>query len=245
MKTNTKANKIPKLKMLIATASLLMAPASFASWTNESELGILIAKGNSNSESLTAKETAGYVWDTDNSLKFTGRYLQTKTNDVENALFWSAGLRYDHAVSSRLGFYLGEMIESDKYAGYNQKYNTDVGAKYSLKKEPTFLWDVEAGYRYTVEKQLTGTDKKLHYLRGYTEALKLWSEGVSSKLWFEYLPNLTNSTDYQMNTELSITAALNNMFAIKTGYLLRYDNLPNPGAAKTDTLFTTSLVAKF
>lgn len=233
------------MKILITTACLLMASASYANWTNESELGILIAKGNSNSESLTAKETAGYVWDTDNSLKFTGRYLQTKTNDVENARFWSAGLRYDRVLSARLGAYLGEMIESDKYAGYNQKYNSDLGVKYSLKKGPTFIWDVEAGYRYTVEKQLTGVDKKLHYLRGYTEALKLWSEGVSSKLWFEYLPNLTTDTDYQMNSELSVTAALNIMFAIKTGYLLRYDNLPNPAAAKTDSLFTTSLVAKF
>jgi putative salt-induced outer membrane protein YdiY len=49
-----------------------------------------------------------------------------------------------------------------------------------------------------------------------------------------------------MNSELSISAALNNVFSMKTGYLLRYDNLPNPGAfAKTDTLLTTALVAKF
>lgn len=233
------------MKILIASACALITSASYANWTNESELGILIAKGNSNSQSLTAKETAGYILNEDSSLKFTGRYLQTKISDIENARFWSAGLRYDRAINYRLGFYVGEMVESDKYAGYNQKYNSDIGLKYSIERGPKFTWDAEAGYRYTVEKQLTGLDKKLHYLRGYTEAVKIWSESVSTKLWFEYLPNLTTGTDYQMNTELSVTAVLNNMFAIKTGYLLRYDNLPNPGAVKTDTLLTTSLVAKF
>lgn len=233
------------MKVLIASACALLATTSFASWTNESELGILIAKGNSDSESFNAKTQAGMTWADVNTLKLSGRYLQTKTRDIENARFWSAGLRYDRAINARLGFYLGELVESDKYAGYNQKYNSDIGAKYSLIKDPKFIWDAEAGYRYTLEKLLIGEEKKLHYLRGYTEATKLWSESVSTKLWFEYLPNLTVASDYQMNSELSITAALNNMFAIKTGYLLRYDNLPNPGAAKTDTLLTTALVAKF
>ncbi|MFA6237837.1 MAG: DUF481 domain-containing protein [Bacteriovorax sp.] len=234
------------MKIIIATVLALATTTTFASWTNESELGILVANGNSDSESYTAKETAGMKWDEDNTLKFSGRYLQTKTRSIENARFWSLGLRYDRSLNDRLGIFIGQMIESDKYAGYNQKYNTDIGARYSLIKEPKFTWDLEGGYRYTLEKLLSSAEKKLHYGRGYTEANKLWTETFSSKLWFEYLPNFTVGTDYQMNSELSVTAALNNVFAVKTGYLLRYDNLPNPGAvAKTDTLLTTSLVAKF
>lgn len=238
------------MRFLIASACALLttgfASANDASWTNESELGILIAKGNSDSQSYTAKQTAAKTWEQVNTLKFSGRYLQTKTKSVENARYWSAGLRFDHLLNERLGVFIGEMVEGDKYAGYNQKYNSDLGARYLLIKEPTFTWNAEAGYRYTVEKPILGEDKKMHYGRGFTELMKILSEGVSTKLWFEYLPNFTVGTDYQMNTELSITAALNNMFAIKTGYLLRYDNLPNLGAtAKTDTLLTTSLVAKF
>lgn len=234
------------MKILIAGACALLSTTCLANWINESELGILVAKGNSDSQSYTAKETAGLVWDESNSLKFTGRYFQTKTKGIENARYWSGGLRYDRALNDRLGLYLGEMVESDKYAGYNQKYNSDFGARYSLINESKFIWNVEAGYRYTVEKPLISEDKKMHYGRGYTEASKLWSESVSTKLWFEYLPNFTTASDYQMNSELSVTAALNNMFALKSGYLLRYDNLPNPGAsAKTDSLLTTSLVAKF
>jgi putative salt-induced outer membrane protein YdiY len=101
-------------------------------------------------------------------------------------------------------------------------------------------------FRYTIENQLSGIQEKLNYGRAYTEVTKNWTESVSTKFDFEYLPNLTIASDYQMNGELSISAALNNVFSVKSGYMLRYDNLLNPGAsAKTDTLFTTALVAKF
>lgn len=232
--------------LIVSAVCALFSAVTYAGYTNESELGILIAKGNSDSESWNVKETAGLIWDELNLLKFTGRYLQTKSKNVENARYWSGGLRYDRSLSERLGVFVGEIIESDKYAGYNQKYNSDIGARYSLIKETKLIWNAEIGYRYTVENQLTEVQKKLNYIRGYTEAIKNWTSDVSTKLWFEYLPNLTVASDYQMNSELSITAALNNIFSIKTGYLLRYDNLPNAGAvAKTDTLLTTALVAKF
>ena len=233
------------MKLFLLASLAFFSTSIYAEWTNESEVGILLAHGNSTSESYTAKETAAHIWK-DNSLKFNGRYLQTKTNDIENAHYWSLGLRYDHALNEKLGVYFGEMVESDRYAGYNQKYNSDIGARYSLIKETKFVWDVEAGYRYTIENQIIGVRNNLHYARGYTEATKTWTEGVFTKFWFEYLPNLTIGSDYQMNSEISLSAALNNMVALKTAYLLRYDNLKNPGAiAKTDTLLTTSLVATF
>jgi putative salt-induced outer membrane protein len=235
------------MKFSLFTILLAFSSTSaFANYTNESELGILVAKGNSDSQSYTAKQAIGKIWEDKNSLKFSGRYLQTKTSGLENARYWAAGLRYDYALSSQVGLFLGELVESDKYAGYNQKYSTDIGAKYIILNEKKLVWNAELGYRHTIENQTSGLEKKLNYLRGYTEAIKNWNETVSTKLWFEYLPNFTIGSDYQMNTELSVSAALNNMFALKTGYLLRYDNLPNPGtAAKTDTLLTTSLVAKF
>jgi len=231
---------------LTALICATLSTSAYSKYTNESELGILSAKGNSDSESYNVKEIFGYQWRDTDSLKFSGQYLQTQTNSIENARRWSLGLRYDRKLSNRTGLFIGELVESDKYAGYKQKYNSDIGVKYSLIKESKFIWDAELGYRYTIENQTTGDQKKLNYIRAYTEATKKLAESISTKLWFEYLPNLTTSSDYQMNSEFSISAAFNNVFSVKTGYLLRYDNLANAGAVtKTDTLFTTALVAKF
>jgi len=62
----------------------------------------------------------------------------------------------------------------------------------------------------------------------------------------EYLPNLSEKNDYQVNTELSLAAALTSVFSLKTGYQVRFDNVPAKGVAfKTDKVLTTALVAKF
>jgi len=63
-------------------------------------------------------------------------------------------------------------------------------------------------------------------------------------LWVEYLPNLDESEDYSLNGEASINAAIDNTFSVKTAYLVKYDNVP-AAEYRTDSLFSTSLIAKF
>ena len=212
------------MKIFIISIFTLLSSTVYARLSNESELGILIAKGNSDSENWNAKETAGISWDEFNLLKFSGRYLETKTKNVESGRYWLTGLRYDRSLSPRLGMFIGEIIESDKYAGYNQKYNSDIGVKYSIIKEKNILWNAELGYRHTIENQLSGSQNKFNYVRAYTEVTRNLAENISSKIDIEYLPNFSVASDYQMNGEFSITASLNNIFSIKTGYQLRYNN---------------------
>jgi putative salt-induced outer membrane protein len=79
-----------------------------------------------------------------------------------------------------------------------------------------------------------------------TELMRAWTKTFSTKYWVEFLPNLSDSAGYRLNTELSGNAALSEIFSIKLGYLIRYNNTPPAGAAKqTDSTFTTALVAKF
>jgi len=60
------------------------------------------------------------------------------------------------------------------------------------------------------------------------------------------VPNLTRSEAWLSNGELSLSAALSSVFAMKTGILLRYNHLPPVASAqKADTTFTTALTAKF
>lgn len=234
------------MKFLLLTLVALAPFTTFSAVENESELGIILSKGNSDSESVTLKQTTSYKWEEVNAFKMFGRALQTKTKNVENARYWTLGARYDRNLSQDFGWYFGVVSEGDKYAGYDQRYNSDLGAKYIIFKNEMNDINLELGYRYTLENPMVGENKKSHYTRAYTEASQKWTEGVSTKLWLEYLPNLTTGSDYQINTEASISASLNNVFAIKTSYLLRYDHLPSVGATtKTDSLLTTSLVAKF
>jgi putative salt-induced outer membrane protein YdiY len=55
------------------------------------------------------------------------------------------------------------------------------------------------------------------------------------------LPDLETSKDLRVNSETAIVAPLSARFAVKLGYLIRFDNLPEPGFRKTDRLFTSGL----
>jgi putative salt-induced outer membrane protein len=223
-------------------------PAPETTLKHESEAGIVITSGNSQTQTFNLKHQTTYTCSL-NTIKAFARYLTSSSNSIESARNWGLGVRYERSLSERWSAFLGQAVESDLFAGYLQRYNTDVGGKYSIiqqKEEVRELnWFVEAGYRYSRENRITPPDLNNHMLRFYTEANRVWNAAFSTKLWIEYLPNLSISADYQLNTELSLSAVLTSVFSLKTAYLLKYDGLPVTGAKNTDAVFTTALVAKF
>jgi putative salt-induced outer membrane protein len=211
---------------------------------DDSEGGIVIVTGNSQAQSYNLLQTNTYGWDS-NFVKFFAKYLENSTAGIDTAKYWTVGLRYERELSPRVGVFAGQLVESDPFSGYTQRYSTDVGGKYIIVKEDTMYWNAEAGYRYTIENRLTAQVNQ-SFLRLYTEANRFWTKTFSTKYWLEGLPNLTNSKDYQINTELSASAALNDIFAIKLAYLIKYRNiLVGNATVNTDTQYSTSLVAKF
>ncbi len=156
------------------------------------------------------------------------------------------GLRYEKELSSQFNLFVGETFEKDKYAGIDQRLISDLGGKYKfIESDVTKLFS-ELGYRYMHEDRVDNSSAYGQYARLYTEWERKWNASFSTKYWAEILPNLTAKNDWQFNTELSISAVLTNILSLKSGVLVRYDHLPAPGILyKTDTLFTTALVAKF
>lgn len=237
--------KLITLTFLISLSVLSHTTAHALEFTNESEVGIAIASGNTNSKNINAKQANSAQIDL-YLAKFNARYLNAESNGVESARYLFGGLRLERELSSRFSLYLAQGFENDKFAGYDLRHSSDLGGKYFIYKEETYTWVTELGYRYTNEKRINGTHVFQNSIRTFTEAEKKFNASVSAKYFAEYLPNLKESKDYQFNTELSVSAALNSTFSIKTAYLLRFDNLPAPGTStKTDRLFTTALVAKF
>jgi len=71
---------------------------------------------------------------------------------------------------------------------------------------------------------------------------------VFAKLWTEFLPDLTDKKNVQINFESSLGVILSKYFSLKLAFLGKYDNEPvlaSPALKKFDYLYTTSLVAKF
>ena len=228
-----------------ASISVYAADPTPDGWKNESQAGIVVTSGNTETSSLSFGEAASYQFGGTNVLKINAAYLYQKNGNVVSGKSWSLGLRYERIISDQFSIFLGQSVEGNQFSGVNQRYNTDLGGKYTFVKDDELTWFGELGYRYTYQN-LTLLTQKLHYARLYTEAEKKFSPTVSAKYWVEYLPNFTNTDDWQLNTELSLSAAISSIFSVKSAYLLRYDNVLNSvGLVHTDKTFTTSLVAKF
>lgn len=216
-----------------------------ATISNETEVGVAVAQGNTRSQLYNAKQMNQLQLD-QNIISFNGRYLNAYAGDTESARYLLLSLKYVRELSSIFSLYLAQSLEKDFFAGYRSRVYSDAGFKYSFYKEEKNTAYVEAGYRYSTEKRLSNTQSSTNSLRAFGDIEKKWNENFFSQFWVEYLPNLDETDDYLFNSEISISAVINSVFSLKTGYLLRYDNMPNPGVLrKTDTLLTTAIVSKF
>lgn len=233
------------MKPFFVLILLCMTSFAHAQLTNESELGIASANGNTKTQTYNAKQLNDYKWD-NNVLSFKARYLNAKSGGIETARFLMGGLRYERQVSNHFGLFVGETFEKDKFAGIDKRLISDVGGKYRFIDTELTKFFSELGYRYMDEERLDDTKAFSNYGRIYSEWEHKWNLNFSTKYWAEYLPNFTDNKDWQFNSEFSMSAVLNSIFSLKSGVLVRYDHSPAPGVIyKADTLFTTALVAKF
>ncbi len=240
---------VVKLRLFLLIVFLIPWVALGASvetvFRNESELGYVLTSGNTDVASLSAKQHNRWEG-SDNAFHFNARYLRSSNQGIEQSLFWSAGFKYERLFSSLISGYLGQLVESNIYQKINQRYASDAGVKLNFyKREKDLIWFAEAGYRFARENYPSNF-QDLQFMRIYSEIENYWIESVSGKLNFEYLPNLTRWKGYQINSALSLSAALSVYFSLKTSYEFRFNNEPPAGTvSNSDRVLITAFVAKF
>ena len=226
--------------------------------TNESELTFIQTGGNTAIETYNVKtETKFHTQDY--ILSLGGHYFlslyETKNSDdetikVESARAWDVSTKLEKEMSKRLNFFAGLQIESDKFSGFQQRDNYDIGGKYSFIKTDKKTFSTELGYRYSVEHeynelQSNGNITTSNKARIHTEFEKQLNETLSYKLWIEYLANFTEPDDYMINLEPSMMVNLTNTFSFKIAYIGNYDNQPAAEKEKLNFKYTMSLLANF
>jgi putative salt-induced outer membrane protein len=231
---------------LLVTALLLFPALCFAQYSNESELALVKTGGNSDVQTTNAKTTNLFKWDT-NQFKTGGHYIYGETNNGVSARNWDVNGKYEREVSPHVSYYLGEVLEGNNFTGIKTRYNSDVGAKYYYVKTDLKNVFSELGYRYSIEDRFAPVENTYDNKgRFYNEINHKISETVQYKLWLEYIPNFTQSHDYLVNGEASLTSILTSILSLKVAYLGMYDNQPvSRGLKNYDYTTTTSLVAKF
>lgn len=225
-----------------------LAAEAETKFSNQSELGVVIAGGNTKSTTINLKQNSEYSW-SKNKVRGYGALLYGKSENEVTARNWHAGLRYERELSPRFSLFAGFLYEVDKFAGFNSQRSFDLGAKYYfIKEEGHYLFN-ETGYRNTYEDRIDGSaedSKTSHIARVYVEWGKQLSESTKTKLWVEYLPDFADTNNYRFNFEPSLSMTVEKNFAVKLAYLGKYQNQPATAEKlKFDYTYTTSLVADF
>jgi hypothetical protein len=245
--------RLPLLLILLISGNLQ------AKISNESELSLIQSGGNSVAETNNLKTETKLVKEK-RTYSIGGHYTLSSsevedTNGdkerVESARNWDINTKYEQELTKNFSGVFGIKVEGDEFSGIKQRENADLGVKYFTHKDDKINSYFQLGLRYTVEKTTARNEDNedvFNYTKGnvYYEITHKMSESLSYKFWFEYLPNLTESEDYQITYEPSLIFVLSNTFSLKTGYKGIYDNQPNvEGNEYTDFTFTTSILAKF
>lgn len=214
------------------------------SFRNETEFNISLTGGNSRVNTYSFRQKNKNCWKT-HTLEVEARYYQLATNkkDVNQAKNWLVGVRFEEDIYDKIYGYIGQLIESNIFSGYLQRYSTDLGGQYSFYNQDDYTWYVQTGYRYTIENQTSGTSHAIHFLRFFTELEKDLNELWTGKINAEFLPNISQANDFRANFEFNLMAKISQIFSFKIGYQIKYMNQPLPGAIyRSETITTTGLV---
>lgn len=232
------------MKLISLVALILLIPSTFAQFTHQSELGIVVTGGNTELQVYNGKVTNTYTQDK-NVYTLGGHYMYGTSFEVENSRNWDINAKYQRDLNDKFGAFVGTVYEGDEFAGIRNRLNGDVGGTYHYKNEDKFSFSTELGYRYRREKSTSNVVLNQSQGRLYMIGKKETKNNFSFQTWLEYLPNFTDSEDWQVNFEPSLNFSFNSNLALKWGYLGKYDNLPVQGNKKFDFTYVTSLIAKF
>lgn len=212
-------------------------------WTDEAELSYVKSSGNSQLETLAARNLFKLKHDDNwqSSLKLAA--LNGQSDGTRTSESYKAELRSDYVLSRRsYALIIGGWLK-DSFAGIEARYNLGPGLGYKWLTGARHVFNNEVGLEYVHEKNTD--DTRNDFLRGRLFAL--YEYNFSKKNRFsqslEYLYDFDVSSNYNINSVSAITSALNSYWSLKAGYEIKYDNRPTPSSLeKKDSITTIALV---
>ena len=208
------------------------------------DIGFVNTTGNSEVTTLNVGEridyTAGRL-----GLAQTLGTVYGRTGGVTNTSLWRGSIRADYAVMSRLAAYGRVGFDRNRFAGIARRFDEGVGLAYRLLQTSRDTLTAEAGGSLVQQRSTAGVSDAFAAARGAAT----YRHQFTGKAYFlqlaEALQNLETGDDLLVNSESALVAPLSSAIALKLSYVLRFDNLPEPGLKTTDRIFTSGLQVSF
>ncbi len=222
--------------------SLTMASAPpDAIWDGEGELGGFLTTGNSDSFGITAgiKLSRDFGrW----KHSLTGRADYQEANHKVTREFYQLGYKGDLKLSNRAYAFGLAQFESDRLAGFDERWSLGSGVGIQLAKSDAFSLRVEGGPAFRRTGFTDGTEEINLSGRGALGIDWRLREGLRAKQDASIYSE-SGTTSIQSTTALD--AKLMSKLSARFSYSLRYESQPLPGSVGTDTVTRASVVYDF
>ncbi len=204
------------------------------------DLGFVNAAGNTSVTSINLGEQLSHTsgaW----TLVQDFAMLYGRTDGEKSAEQFRAGGRADYALSARLAVYGRAGWDRNQFAGINRRFEEGVGLAFKVVEAPRTEFAVEGGLGAT--QQVNTSEESTNFLTGRAAGRfrQLLSEKAFVQQLLEFVPSFDQSEDYRILSETSLVAPLSSAIALKVSYVVRFDNLPEPGFRKSDRVLTTGI----
>lgn len=231
---------------LVATAPALLAQDAPAPVVTKitADLGYVAVSGNTQLTTLSIGEkltqSRGRL-----SLEQGIGFVYSQQADSVTTNFLRLYGRGDYKIDKVLAAYLGLAYDRNRFAGIEHRYEEALGLTARLLGTGSDTIRVEGGGQFTQQLGTDGIQQNFPSARGAAS----WRHAFSASAYFlqtvEYLPNLKETVDWRVNSESGLVAPISAKINLKLSYVVRYDNLPQPGFSEIDRLFTTGLQITF
>jgi len=237
----------------VVAAVLLAAGTAFGqdekpAFAHTFSLGAIITEGNSDTRQgnvnwLTEgeKEPLGSM-----RVGAAGKYGESRAADekmdktIENAKIFA---NVKKTLSARTFTSMDVTFFYDDIAEIDYRVNVGPGLGFYLVKNDATQVLLEAGPSYVWERVAGENDE---YLAVRVLERAEHKIGANARVWesVEYLPNTENFSEYLLNAEVGIEAAINAKLSLRLVAQYKYDSKPAEGIEKSDTTFIAGVSVK-
>lgn len=160
---------------------------------------------------------------------------------VVNANSINAGVRGDYGFTPRLSIYALAKFAHDSFAGVKSRWEESAGLATKIFDTAYDQFSFELGLGLIQQTPYTPPSRDFVSARTAGTYRHNFTKAAFAQQSVEVLPNLKQGDDYRINSETSLVAPLSSHIALKSAFVIHFDNLPEPGFKTTDRIFTSGL----
>lgn len=154
---------------------------------------------------------------------------------------WRGGVRGDYTLSERVALYATAAYDRDRFAGIARRFEEGAGIAVVPLLGPHDRFETETGLSLVQQRSTEDARDNFVSARGAVTYVHTFTSATYLRQSVETNVNLENASDFRVTSESALVAPLSRSVALKIGYVVRFDNLPEPGFRTTDRLLTSGL----